>query len=466
MITPIEPERVRFLNDATVRTGDYVLYWMQASHRTEDNPALRYAVERADMAHLPVMVYFGLWQTYPEANLRHFRFMLEGLSEVARSLESIGVTFVLRVEPPDEGVLVLAKDAAIVVVDHGYLRQQQAWYRAVAKRCPCTLVQVEGNVVVPVEVASQKEEYSAATFRRKVTYQADRFLHPVGTVSPERSSPATDLPTLAGETPDTVLAELTIDRSVPASVMYTGGTSEANRRFMKFLDSRLEGYADNRNDPGGEGGSGMSPYLHFGQVSPVKLALLAQEQGGEGTPAFLEQLIVRRELAVNFVRYNDHYDTFPSLPAWAQKTLVLHRGDPREYGYSPSELEQAATHDPYWNAAMQEMTGTGIMQGYMRMYWGKKVLEWSNTPEDAYAAALYLNNKYGIDGRDPNGYAGVAWCFGKHDRPWGERPIFGMVRYMNAKGLTRKFDMDRYLETVGQESKGSGTTRVRHRVSR
>jgi len=450
MISIIEPERVRFLNDATVRTGDYVLYWMQASHRTEENPALRYAVERADRAHLPLVVYFGLWQTYPEANLRHFRFMLEGLTEVARSLESLGITFVLRVEPPDEGVLALAKHAAIVVVDRGYLRLQQSWYHVVSKQCPCALVQVEGNVVVPVEVASQKEEYSAATFRRKVTYQADRFLHPVGTVSPERSSPTPDIPTLAGETPDAILVQLTIDRSVPALGMYTGGSSEADRRFMQFLDTRLDGYADNRNDPGGEGGSDMSPYLHFGQVSPVTLALLAQEQGGAGMPAFLEQLIVRRELAVNFVRYNDHYDSFLSLPAWAQKTLALHRGDPREYGYSLSELELAATHDPYWNAAMQEVKTTGTMQGYMRMYWGKKILEWNNTPEDAYAATLYLNNKYELDGRDPNGYAGVAWCFGKHDRPWGERPIFGMVRYMNAKGLSRKFDMDRYLETVRQ----------------
>ena len=450
MISLIEPERVRFLNDATVRTGDYVLYWMQASHRTEENPTLRYAVERADQAYLPVMVYFGLWQTYPEANLRHFRFMLEGLDEVARSLESLGITFVLRVEPPDEGVLALAKLAAIVVVDRGYLRQQQAWYSSVAKRCPCALVQVEGNVVVPVEVASQKEEYSAATFRRKVTYHADRFMHPVGTASPERSSPIPDIPTLAGETTDALLSQLTIDRSVPASGKYTGGSSEADRRFTQFLDTRLEGYADNRNDPGGEGDSDMSPYLHFGQVSPVTLAILAQEQGGDGMPAFLEQLIVRRELAVNFVRYNDHYDSFPSLPAWAQKTLALHRGDPREYGYSLSELEQAATHDPYWNAAMQEVKTTGSMQGYMRMYWGKKILEWSNTPEDAYATALYLNNKYELDGRDPNAYAGVAWCFGKHDRPWGERPIFGMVRYMNAKGLTRKFDMDRYLEMARQ----------------
>jgi deoxyribodipyrimidine photo-lyase len=448
VITRVAEGRVRILNDATVRTGDYILYWMQSSHRTEDNPALRYAIERADQAHLPLIVYFGLWQSYPEANLRHFRFILEGLAEVARSLESRGIRFVLRTESPDKGVCALAKNAAVVIVDRGYLRQQQSWYRSVAEQCRCPLVQIEGNVVVPVEMASQKEEYSAATFRPKITRLLDRFLHSAETGSPQRSSLSLDLPTLADESPEALLVPLTIDRTVPASGLFAGGTAEANRRFAQFLKNRLDGFAENRNDPGGDGGSDMSPYLHFGQVSPVTLALDAQEQGGSGTPAFLEELIIRRELAVNFVRYNDHYDTFKSLPAWAQKTLALHQADQREYGYSLDELEQAATHDPYWNAAQQEMMKTGKMQGYMRMYWGKKILEWSKTPQDAYAAALHLNNKYEIDGRDPNGYAGVAWCFGKHDRPWGEREIFGMVRYMNAQGLERKFAMDRYLEKV------------------
>jgi deoxyribodipyrimidine photo-lyase len=448
VITRIDPERIRILNDTTIRTGDYVLYWMQSSHRTEENPALHHAIERADHAHLPLVVYFGLWQSYPEANLRHFRFMLEGLAEVARSLESLGIRFVLRTESPDKGVCTLAKNAAIVIADRGYLRLQQSWYRTVAEQCRCPLVQIEGNVVVPVEVASQKEEYSAATFRPKITRQLDRFLHPIETAGPQRSSLHLDLPTLAAESTNALLSWLTLDRTVPASAMFTGGTAEANRRFEEFLRNRLEGFAENRNDPGGDGGSDMSPYLHFGQVSPVTLALLAKDQGVSGTPAFLEELIVRRELAVNFVRYNDHYDTFASLPAWAQKTLVLHQADQRENEYSLDELERAATHDPFWNSAQQEMIKTGKMQGYMRMYWGKKILEWSKTPQDAFSAALHLNNKYEVDGRDPNGYAGVAWCFGKHDRPWGEREIFGMVRYMNAQGLERKFAMDQYLEKV------------------
>ena len=274
------------------------------------------------------------------------------------------------------------------------------------------------------------------------------MLHPCEAVSPQRSSLSLALPSLAAETTDALLSRLNLDRTVPASDVFTGGTAEAKRRFEQFLKHRLEGFAHNRNDPGGDGGSDMSPYLHFGQVSPVTLALLAIDHGGSGTPAFLEEVIVRRELAVNFVHYNDHYDSFASLPLWAQKTLSHHQADQREYGYLPDELERAATHDPYWNAAQQEMMKSGKMQGYMRMYWGKKILEWSKTPQGAYSVALYLNNKYEIDGRDPSGYAGVAWCFGKHDRPWGEREIFGMVRYMNAQGLGRKFSMDRYIEKV------------------
>lgn len=450
MNTRVAEERVRALNDATVRTGDYVLYWMQSSHRTEENPALVYAVERADHLNLPLVVYFGLYPAYPESNLRHVTFMLEGLDGVSRSLESLGIRFVLRTEPPDNGIIDLADNAALVVADRGYLKLHQAGYRTVAARCRCPLIQVEGNVVVPVETASQKEEYAAATFRPKVTRLLDRFLHPLETIPPKRSSLGLDLLTLAGEPPDTILSRINIDRTVPASGVSRGGNTEAHRRFGQFLKTRINGFAEERNDPGGGGGSGMSPYLHFGQVSPVTLALQAQEHGGDGGQAFLEELIVRRELAVNFVRYNDAYDSFASLPAWAQKTLLAHTGDQREYVYSTRELEGAKTHDPYWNAAQQEMVKTGTMQGYMRMYWGKKILEWSPSPQEAFQTAVYLNNRYEIDGRDPNGYAGVAWCFGKHDRPWKEREIFGMVRYMNSRGLERKFAMDRYVGNVRQ----------------
>jgi len=439
----VDPGRVRIVSTTPLKTKDYVLYWMQSSHRAENNPALAYAIERADALHLPVVAYFGFFPTYPGANLRHLAFMLEGLVAAGRALESLGIRFVLLAEDPADGILALARNAALLVADRGYLRPERAWYERVLSRCPCPFVQVEANVVVPVRAASDKEEYSAATIRKKITGPLDRFLVPVPVQAPARSSLSLDLPD--PEPAGKLLTLPGIDRSIPLSEEFRGGTDEALRRFDRFLSSGLDRFSENRNDPGTGIASGMSPYLHFGQVSPVTLALRAREHGGPGVPAFLEELIVRRELAVNFVTYNDRYDSFACLPAWAVRTLASHAGDQREYLYTRDELERAGTHDPYWNAAQNEMARTGKMQGYMRMYWGKKILEWSATPQEAYATALYLNNKYEIDGRDPNGYAGVAWCFGKHDRPWKERPVFGMVRYMNAAGLERKFAMGAYL---------------------
>ncbi len=192
----------------------------------------------------------------------------------------------------------------------------------------------------------------------------------------------------------------------------------------------------------------MSPYLHFGQISPLYLALKVLETSSAGKDAYLEELIVRRELSHNFVFFNDKYDTFKSLPPWAMRTLNFHRRDKREYIYSLEQFEKAQTHDPYWNAAQQEMVITGKMHGYMRMYWGKKILEWSKNPRTGFKIALYLNNKYELDGRDPNAFAGVAWCFGKHDRAWSERKVFGKIRYMNAAGLKRKFDIEAYVNKI------------------
>jgi len=413
-----------------------------------DNPALVYAGERADRMHLPLIVYFGLWQSYPETNYRHFRFMVEGITDVARSLESLGIRFVLRIEEPATGVRSLAHNAAVVIVDRGYLRLQQTWYRAAAEQCRCPLIQVEGNVVVPVEVASQKEEYSAATFRPKVTRQLDRFLHPVESVSPRKSSLSLDLPTLAGETTDNLLSRITIDRTVPPSDRFRGGTTEADRRFEQFLTHRLEGFAENRNIPGGDGSSDMSPYLHFGQVSPVTLAVLAQEHGGSGTSAFLEELIVRRELAFNFARHAARPFSLDGLPEWARKTLREHARDRRTPRYTREEFERARTHDALWNAAQTELRLRGKIHGYYRMYWGKKILEWSATPAAALETMIHLHDRYALDGGDPNTYAGILWCLGLHDRPWPERPVFGKIRYMSLEGMKRKTAVDGYLAEI------------------
>jgi deoxyribodipyrimidine photo-lyase len=231
-------------------------------------------------------------------------------------------------------------------------------------------------------------------------------------------------------------------------VALKGGTHQAEMHLQNFLKNKLDSYAEYRNDPTKDYLSCMSPYLHFGQISPVYIASKVLETDSPGKNAYLEELIVRRELAINFVHYNLYYDSFEGLPDWPKKTLTAHITDRREYVYTRDELEQAKTHDVYWNAAQKEMVSTGKMHGYMRMYWGKKILEWCESPAAAFATAVYLNNKYELDGRDPNGFCGVAWCFGSHDRPWKERAIFGMVRYMNDKGLKRKFDADAYVEQV------------------
>jgi deoxyribodipyrimidine photo-lyase len=233
-----------------------------------------------------------------------------------------------------------------------------------------------------------------------------------------------------------------------------GGTKEAERYLDDFIDQKLDHFAELRNDPSLDTLSNMSPYLHFGQISPLYVALRISREASPGKEAYLEELIVRRELSMNYVFYNPQYDSFEGLPEWAKKTLSEHGNDGREYTYTLKDLEGEKTHDPYWNAAQKEMRVTGKMHGYMRMYWGKKILEWSRTPEEGFKNALFLNNKYELDGRDPSGFTGVAWCFGKHDRPWGERKIFGKVRYMNAAGLKRKFNVEGYLKKVDLLGKG------------
>jgi deoxyribodipyrimidine photo-lyase len=246
------------------------------------------------------------------------------------------------------------------------------------------------------------------------------------------------------------LKKLKIDRSVKPSPFYTGGTSQAQKRLKKFIKDKLDDYDTKRNDPMQDCQSNLSPYLHFGQISPLYIALEIMKIDSPGKDAFLEELIVRRELSHNFLYYNRRYDDYDALPLWALRTLNYHAKDKREYVYTQAQFENAQTHDPCWNAAQMEMVITGKMHNYMRMYWGKKILEWTKNPKTAFKIVLTLNNKYELDGRDPNGFAGVAWCFGKHDRAWGERPVFGKVRYMNAAGLKRKFDVDAYVNRINK----------------
>ena len=441
----IEESRIRPLNRNDPVKGDYVLYWMQASQRAECNQALEFAVSQANQREQPLIVYFGLTDAFPEANARHYHFMLEGLKGTHEDLRDRGVAMVIERSSPEIGVLKFAKKASLVVCDCGYLGMGKQWRQHAAENIECPLLQVESDALVPVETASAREEYSAATLRRKLVGVTDKYLVPVKEEPLKTDASLLQLDSHDISNTSESVANLGIDHSVGPLTGFHGGTKEAKKRLEEFINGKLDKYDKSRNDPSEDCLSNLSPYLHFGQISPLYIHLQLNRYNGPGRDAFLEELIVRRELSMNFVHYNRQYDRFAGLPDWAKRTLREHEGDPREYLYSREQLEKAQTHDPYWNAAQIEMVVTGKMHGYMRMYWGKKILEWTAHPEDAFSTALYLNNKYELDGRDPNGFAGVAWCFGKHDRPWPARGVFGNVRYMSSDGLRREFDADEYV---------------------
>jgi deoxyribodipyrimidine photo-lyase len=444
----IHAERVRPLNGRKPSGGPFVVYWMQAAQRAGTNHALEYAVGAANELRKPLFVLFVLTEAYPEANERHYAFMLEGLKETREALRRRGIPMIVRRGEPDREVAALGREAAMVVVDDGYVRVDRGWRSAAAAALESPLIEVATNVVVPVGAASSKEEYAAATLRPKIYRRLDEFLAPLRE-TPLRVKPVEpDLESWDIGDTAAALGRLDLDRTIRKVPTLKGGPSEADRTLRAFVKDKLAAYAEARNDPSRDALSGLSPYLHFGQISPLAVALAVRKAPPYGQAAFLEQLIVRRELSFNFVRYNRAYDRFAGLPEWCRATLLEHARDPRPSLYSRSELEAAATHDPYWNAAQKEMVLTGKMHGTMRMYWGKKILEWSASPRAAFRTALALNNAYELDGRDPNAFAGVAWTFGKHDRPWGRRPVFGTVRYMNAAGLRRKFDADAYVRKI------------------
>jgi deoxyribodipyrimidine photo-lyase len=428
----------------------YILYWMQSAQRVQENPALSYAIEIANSLHKPLIVCFGLTGDFLNATKRHYRFLLEGLSDVETRLKEMGIRFVLSPEGPIEGPLRLAGDAAMMVTDFAYGKLERLWRKEVAARVSCSLVQIETNVVVPVETASSKEEYSAATLRRKIEPMIAHFVSsiPLRAIKISSTDIALNIPELSLSDIPHIMSTVNIPSGASECSWISGGETAAQNQLNDFIENRLEGYGSRHNDPADPYDSGLSPYLHFGHISPVSIYNEVVGKAVGDVSDFIEELIVRRELAINFVYYNPRYDSYSGLPEWAQKSLSKHEVDPREYCYTYRELLSAKTHDPYWNAAQQELVYFGTMHGYMRMYWGKKILEWSPSPQQAFSTALDLNNRFQLDGRDPNGYAGVAWCFGKHDRPWVERPIFGNVRYMNDKGLERKFAIKRYVERI------------------
>ncbi len=448
----IHDSRIQFLNDLDLRQGNYVLYWMQQSQRAETNHALEYAVQQANQMDQGVLVVFGLMDDYPEANWRHYTFMLEGLQDTQAALAKRGIKLVVQKGNPADVALAAGQKASLIVCDRGYLRHQRQWRKKVARDASCRVVQIESDVVVPLEVVSNKAEYAARTIRPKIHKHLNDYLVEFKPTKIKKSSLQLRVSGIDLKPIDAILKKMSLDRSVvPVSHLFKGGFAQACKIFTDFLDHRFKNYVANRNQPQTDDVSHMSKYLHFGQISPLYLALQilkTEKRFKEARETYLEELIVRRELAMNFVFYTPKYDSYRCLPNWAQKTLSAHKKDKREQTYTRRQLESARTHDEYWNAAMREMKSTGFMHNYMRMYWGKKILEWSQSPEQAFKTTLAINNKYFLDGRDANSFTGVAWVFGVHDRAWFERPIFGKIRYMAASGLERKCDIQAYVKKV------------------
>lgn len=459
----VDKTRVQILNNKPVNaTGKYVLYWMQQAQRTRGNQALAAAAAKANELSLPVVVVFGLMDNYPEATERQYAFMLEGLAEVKAALAEMGVLMVCRHMPPPDAALMLAKDAAVIVADRGYLRHLRQWRDRVADEAGCRVVEIETEVVVPVETASDKAEFAARTLRPKIHRHWRNYLAPLAEVKPKQSSLTMKLEGKELKSDfdltdvEATLAKIKCDRTVTRCKRFIGGQDRGAKLLETFVGSLLAGYGESRNEPVADHSSHMSPYLQYGQMSAVDIALAglagrqaAKETGDADVDTFIEELIVRRELAHNYCWFTPNYDSYDALPAWARRSMEQHDKDPRAYVYSRNQLEAGDTHDPYWNAAMMEAVKTGFMHNYMRMYWGKKILEWSRTAREAFDTTLHINNRYFLDGLNANTYGNVAWIFGAHDRPWGpERPIFGLIRYMNDKGLERKFHIDKYVAKV------------------
>jgi deoxyribodipyrimidine photo-lyase len=429
--------------------GRSVVYWMQRSHRALDNPALEIAVKAANSLGMPCVVFLAPVPFYPHANLRHYAFLQQGIAPIARRLQQRGIGFVLR-RYPDHHLVKFCDEVrpALVIGDENPLREPRKWRQLVSKQIRVPFWTVDSDVIVPSRLLGQ-EQYGAHTARPIIRRLLPEFLQAVGNTKAKVPwRPAAGLQSLP---PDAdIMADWTLDRSVAPVNAFTGGTDEGLKRLKAFLKHGLKSYVKNRNRPELDATSHLSPYLHFGHLGPHTVALAVEKAEAEkaAKEAFLEQLIVRRELAINFVRFNPNYDDFECGEPWAHKSLAQHAKDERKV-YSENQLEGARTHDPLWNAAQQQMVSGGWMHNYMRMYWAKKILEWSKTPAQAFRTAVLLNDKYELDGRDPNGYAGIAWAIvGKHDRPWFDRPVLGQVRSMTFASTVKKFDSHRYIEQM------------------
>ncbi len=427
--------------------GACIVYWMQRAQRGVDNPALDVAVAAANALRQPVVVFLAPVPTYPNANVRHYKFLVEGIPDIADALGKRNIGFVLR-RFPEHSLLRFCEElkAALVIGDENPMREPESWRRTAAKKLKVPLWTVDADVIVPSKLL-EKAQYAAHIIRPRLQAQLKLFLVP--STNPRAQVGWTKPRGLQSLEPDfDITQDWPLNRTISPVSNWRGGSSEALRLLGGFVQHNLQRYGTQRNKPENDHTSRLSPYLHFGHISPITVALTVKRADAPNADkeAFLNQIITWRELAVNLVRFHPDYDTFECAEPWAHRTLAKHAGDPRPVIYSERQLEHAETHDPLWNAAQMQMFSTGWMHNYMRMYWAKKILEWSRSPAEAHRVAVWLNDKYELDGRDPNGYAGIAWAIvGKFDRPWFERSIFGQIRYMSGESTGRKFDSKKYI---------------------
>ena len=442
-------KRIGILKEAPPGKGP-VMYWMSRDQRVEDNWALTWAQELALGQKVPFVVVFCLVPRFLHATTLQYTFMITGLQEVSQKLAKLRIPFFLPVGKPEKTLPQFIGEHSIsaLVTDFDPLRIKRQWKEEVARTIGVPFYEVDTHNIVPCTIASPKLEYGAYTIRNKIGRLLPLFLDTLPKTQKHPFLWTGDVPHIEWEKLPTLLKT---DSTISDFHWIRPGEAEARKRLKTFIEDKLAFYETERNNPARQAQSDLSPYLHFGQLSAqrVTLEIMKSDIADHIRSAFLEELIVRRELSDNFCFYNPHYDSFEGFPDWAKKTLNEHRKDRRPYLYSLEQFETAQTHDGLWNAAQMEMVKRGKMHGYMRMYWAKKILEWTSSPEEAMEIAIYLNDRYELDGRDPNGYAGLAWSIGGvHDRAWNDRNVFGKIRYMSYNGCKSKFDVKGYIEKI------------------
>lgn len=432
----LNSKRIHLLSEGEVHSAP-VIYLMSRDQRARDNWALLYAQSLALELKAPLFVCFELVPNFLGASDRQYSFMLLGLKQVASELLLKKIPFFFIDSNRGESIKTFAESikAAAIVTDFDPLKIKRAWISDFIQTSHLPVFEVDAHNIVPCRIASNKQEWAAYTFRPKINKLLPQFLDDFSKVIEHPFYDENQI--LLSKINNNEIFEKH-KNILLENEYFKSGEAEARNMLNFFISNKLNKYALNRNNTQLDGLSNLSPYLHFGQLSAQRVALevMKEDADEDSKNAFLEELIVRRELSDNFCFYNKNYDNFDGYPDWAKKTLNEHRSDKRDYIYSLEEFEGGLTHDKVWNFAQKQMVKTGKMHSYLRMYWAKKILEWTNSPEEAIEFAIFLNDKYSLDGRDPNGYTGIAWSIGGvHDRAWGERAVFGKIRYMNGKKI-------------------------------